>query len=70
MDETDVSLVCSFENLEWKTQTLNSSKQNRYADEVSFDYFNKVKNYIKKEYIDRMIVNEGKVLDILKVNYL
>ncbi len=70
IDETDVSLVCSFENLEWKTQNLNSSKQNRYADEVSFDYFNKVKNYIKKEYIDRMIVNEGKVLDILKVNYL
>jgi len=67
INETDVSLVCSFYNLEWKTQSINSSKQNRYADDVSLEYFNQIKTFIKEEYIKRFVINGDKVYDVNRI---
>jgi hypothetical protein len=49
MSDTPVSLVNDFRNLQLLTKSKNSSKRNFYMDNVDTNYFNEVKQYIKKE---------------------
>jgi hypothetical protein len=49
--ETPVSLVNDFRNLQLLDKSKNSSKRNFYMDDVDENYYNEVKQYIKKEYL-------------------
>lgn len=57
-------LVYSLDNLQWLEQKINRSKNNRYSHSISVEYFNKIKNLLKKEYITRFVVIENIVYDI------
>jgi hypothetical protein len=48
--DTPPSISCDLRNLEWKTQSENASKSNRYADPVCREYYDLVINYIRDEY--------------------
>lgn len=49
ISETPVNLVNDFRNLQLLDKSKNSSKRNFYMDNVDPDYFDEVKQYIKKE---------------------
>jgi hypothetical protein len=57
-------LVYSLDNLQWLEQKINRTKNNRYSHSISVEYFNKIKNLLKKEYITRFVVIENIVYDI------
>jgi hypothetical protein len=48
--DTPPHISCDLRNLEWKTQSINASKSNRYADPVCSEYYDLVINYIRDEY--------------------
>jgi hypothetical protein len=48
--DTPPSISCDLRNLEWKTQSENASKSNRYADPVCLEYYDLIINYIRDEY--------------------
>jgi hypothetical protein len=52
ISDTPVILVNDFRNLQLLSKSKNSSKRNFYMDDVDEDYFNEIKKYIKKEYLN------------------
>ena len=52
ISDTPVNLVNDFRNLQLLDKSKNSSKRNFYMDDVDIDYFNEVKQYIKKEKLE------------------
>jgi len=52
ISDTPVRLVNDFRNLQLLNKSKNSKKRNFYMDEVDLEYFNEVKQYIKKEYLN------------------
>jgi hypothetical protein len=49
ISDTPVNLVNDFRNLQLLDKSKNSSKRNFYMDNVDINYFDEVKQYIKKE---------------------
>jgi DNA-directed RNA polymerase beta' subunit len=62
---TPANIVCDLRNLEWKDKVDNISKTNRYADEISLEYYETIKDYLKPEYVERMEIIGEKVVDKL-----
>jgi len=65
-EKTNANLACNLQNLGWLTEKENLQKNNRYANPVEVDYFNKVKIYIKEEFIDRFSQQDNMMVDTKK----
>ena len=50
LDDCPIDLMWSIENLWWVSKEYNLDKSNKWYDEVSDDYFEKVKPFLKEKY--------------------
>lgn len=67
---TPAKIVNSLENLQWVKSTYNRSKQDFWFDDITVDFFNLVKPYIKKIRIHRFICENDFVYDISFGKYM
>ena len=57
IDGTDVKIINSLDNLQLLTQSENVKKHNCYADPVSPEYYELIKNHIKLNYLNSLKTN-------------